>query len=92
METENISLLLQDITPELHEGIRCDAEAFFAQNQVLRVTFNNVKIQLLGTEAQVSLTSTISYSPGGIQEARSQSTAATWHLKKMGLDWKITSF
>lgn len=92
METENISLLLQDITPELHEGIRRDAEAFFAQNQVLRVTFNNVKIQLLGTEAQVSLTSTISYSPGGIQEARSQSTAATWHLKKMDSDWKITSF
>jgi predicted Ser/Thr protein kinase len=92
METENISLLLQDITPELHEGIRRDAEAFFAQNQVLRVAFNNVKIQLLGTEAQVSLTSTISYSPGGIQEARSQSTAATWHLKKMDSDWKITSF
>ncbi len=92
METENISLLLQDIAPELQAEVRGDAEAFFAQNQILKVSFHNVEIRLLGAEAQVSLVSKISYLPSGAQQPISQSNQSTWRLNKMGLVWKITGF
>lgn len=92
METENISLLLQDIVPELQQEIRKDAQAFFAQNEVLKVIFSDIKIQLSGAEARVSLVSTITYSPRSTQAATTQSSVADWQLKKINSVWKITRF
>jgi len=92
METENTALLLQDIAAELQQQIRQDAQAFFAQNKVLKVIFSKVKVQIFGAEARVSLVSTITYSPVGSEEATTQSSVASWQLKKINGVWKITSF
>ena len=92
METENIALLLQDIAAELQQQILQDAQAFFAQNKVLKVIFSKIKVQIFGAEAHVSLVSTITYSPVGSEEATTQSSVASWQLKKINGVWKITSF
>ncbi len=92
METENISLLLQDVIPELHQEIRRDAEAFFSQNQIIKVSFSKINIRLLEAEAEVSLNSSISYLPVGTQEVSTQTLDVTWYLKKINGNWKITRF
>lgn len=92
MQNENISLLLQDVIPQLHSGVRGDAERFFAQNAIINVTFRNVNIQIEEREAEVSFQSTIVYTPLESNEQKSQTVPANWGLRKISNSWKIVEF
>ncbi|MFP4081975.1 MAG: protein kinase domain-containing protein [Candidatus Aminicenantes bacterium] len=93
METEDINLLLQDMMPELTASMRRDAEQFFAQNDILRVSFDNIKIDIVEPRsAEVTFISSIVFIPDEKKEPESQNMSVLWHLKKMGPDWKIAEF
>jgi serine/threonine protein kinase len=92
MQDENISLLLQDVIPGLQSEVQGNAEKFFAQNDILTVTFSNVKIHIKIGEAEVNFRSTIVYSPMNTDEQKRQTVPVNWGLRKIGSFWKIVKF
>ncbi|MGB8951226.1 MAG: serine/threonine-protein kinase [Candidatus Aminicenantales bacterium] len=92
METEDVPLVIQDIAPELAAQVRRDAENFFAQNKIIRVSFQNVKMDIKEQSATVTFTNRMEFIPSGSTAQRSESVPGKWQLEKREGLWKIVKF
>jgi hypothetical protein len=92
IETENAGLLAQDVSPELFTQVKLDSEAFFTANDIIEVQFDNIRIDIQGTTAEVTFSSTMVFKPVDTGRERREQTTTHWKLLKTGTEWKIIAY